>query len=162
MNACGRKCFAACRAGLLGSVLIAQACATGSQRTWPDDAPNCSVPTPPESAGAYVTPGGFLLVHPRNAQFGRAYTGCRTIWVVQDPQRTPLLMRQYFENGELRTVEAWNGRGGASPVARCAARDDEPRCAGLADNPLMSHDLPTWPRFCIEQAERPECSADPE
>ncbi|MCP2821111.1 hypothetical protein NK918_24465, partial [Salmonella enterica subsp. enterica serovar Typhimurium] len=42
---------------------------------------HCALRAPPPEAGAYVTPGGFLLAFPRNSGVGRDYTGCRTLWV---------------------------------------------------------------------------------
>ena len=64
----------------------------------------------PADAGTYVTPGGFLLVWPRNAGFARDYSGCRTLWVMQSADDTPLLMRLYFRSGRLEAVQGFDGR----------------------------------------------------
>lgn len=41
--------------------------------------PTCTVDRPPPDAGLYATPGGFLMVHPRNAALSDGYTGCKTL-----------------------------------------------------------------------------------
>ena len=55
------------------------------------DAPNCSVDQPPSDSGAFGTPGGFLLVYPRNAGLSDRYTGCKTLWVVDAPGHETLM-----------------------------------------------------------------------
>jgi hypothetical protein len=127
----------------------------------PADGRHCALQAPPPDAGAYATPGGFLLAFPRNSGVGRDYTGCRTLWVVQGPDDTPLLMRLYFRGGRLAVAEARDGRGG-SEVRRCVLPSTDRACAGLEDNPLVALDLPTWPRVCIEQPDEPACAQDPE
>jgi hypothetical protein len=74
------------------------------------DAPNCAVEQPPPDAGAYATPGGFLLVHPRNAGLTDGYTGCKVLWVVDAPDRFHRLMVLYFERGKLRVAQGYDGR----------------------------------------------------
>lgn len=127
----------------------------------PADGRHCALEAPPQEAGAYVTPGGFLLAFPRNSAVGRDYTGCRTLWVVQGPDDTPLLMRLYFRGGRLAVAEAQDGRGGGE-VRRCVLPSTDRACAGLQDNPLVALDLPTWPRVCTEQPDEPACAQDPE
>lgn len=127
----------------------------------PADARHCALQTPPPDAGAYVTPGGFLLAFPRNSGVGRDYTGCRTLWVVQGPDDTPLLMRLYFRGGRLAVAKAQDGRGGRE-VRRCVLPSTDRACAGLQDNPLVALDLPTWPRICTEQPDEPACAQDRE
>jgi hypothetical protein len=127
----------------------------------PADGRHCALQAPPPEAGAYATPGGFLLAFPRNGGVGRGYTGCRTLWVVQGPGDTPLLMRLYFRGGRLTVAEAHDGRGGLE-VRRCVLPSADRACSGLQDNPLAALDLPTWPRICTEQPELPACTQDPE
>lgn len=127
----------------------------------PADGRHCALQAPPPDAGAYVTPGGFLLAFPRNRGVGRDYTGCRTLWVVQGPDDTPLLMRLYFRGGRLAVAEAQDGRGGRE-VRRCVQPSTDRACAGLQDNPLVALDLPTLPRICTEQPDEPACAQDPE
>lgn len=149
-----------------GGVLLA-ALLTGTvqaaEPAIPAGAEHCALRAPPADAGAYVTPGGFLLVHPRSRALPGDYTGCKSLWVVQGPDRTPLLMRLYFSNGILALAEAYDGRG-TSPAPRvtCAVPDHRPECQGLGDNPLMELHTPTWPRACMERPELPACTKDPE
>ncbi|WP_018413299.1 hypothetical protein [Methyloversatilis thermotolerans] len=121
----------------------------------------CALQVPPADAGAYVTPGGFLLVHPRSAAMGRGYTGCRTIWVVQSDDDMPLLMRVHFRAGRPVAVDGYDGRGGQT-VRRCDLPSSQPACAGLDDHPLLAPDLPTWPRVCVDRPELPACRAAPQ
>jgi len=123
---------------------------------------SCALAAPPAEAGAYVTPGGFLLIHPRNAALADDYSGCKQVWIMRAPGDTPLLMRLRFERGRRVMAEAFDGRGGTAARARCAASDASPACAGLADNPMAQLHVPTWPRVCAEDADRPECAQAPE
>ena len=75
------------------------------------DAPNCKIEQPPPDAGAYATPGGFLLVHPRNVHLTDDYTGCKVLWIVDAPDRFHRLMTLYFERGKLRIALGYDGRG---------------------------------------------------
>lgn len=127
----------------------------------PADGRHCALTQPPADAGAYATPGGFLLVWPRNAGFGRDYSGCRTLWVMQSADDTPLLMRLYFRGGRLEAAQGFDGRGGQS-ARTCVRPFDAPGCGGIADNPLTAPDLPTWPRICTEQPDHAVCRRDPE
>jgi hypothetical protein len=128
----------------------------------PQGAPNCALQAPPAAAGAYVTPGGFLLVYPRSRALPPGYSGCKIFWVVQSPDRLTLLMRLYFSNGELALAEAHDGRGGPTPRATCAVPDHRPECQGLGENPLLALHTPTWPRACMDEPSLPACTGDPE
>ena len=129
----------------------------------PAGAANCAVEQAPKDAGAYVTPGGFLLVYPRNAALTDDYTGCKSLWVVDSPQRINRLMTLYFERGKLRIAIAYDGRAPASPPrATCVLPGASPGCEDIDSNPLAALRLPTYPRSCTENADAPECSTDPE
>jgi len=139
--------------------------ASVSARADPDGdagAPNCALMRPPADAGVYVTPGGFLLVHPRNAALSETYTGCKQVWVMRPPGDAALLMRVYFEQGRRTSAQAFDGHGGQTPVADCKLGDRSASCAGLDDNPLAALYLATWPRRCADDADKPECARDPE
>jgi len=123
-------------------------------------APNCSVDQPPAEAGAAAFPGGFLLVHPRNAALTDRYTGCKTIWVVDAPDRFIRLMVLYFENGRLRVAHSYNKDG--SSRGTCGLPGQSPGCEGVDSNPLAALRLPTWPRSCMTQPEAPQCKKEPE
>jgi len=126
------------------------------------DAPNCAVDQPPPEAGAYATPGGFLLVHPRNVHLADDYTGCKVIWVVDAPDRFNRLMTLYFERGKLRTALGYDGRGANELRATCKLPDAAPECRGVESHPLSALKLPTWPRSCMTRADAPECKQKPD
>jgi len=122
----------------------------------------CTLAQPPADAGAYVTPGGFLLIHPRNGALAEDYSGCKQVWIMRAPGDTPLLMRLRFAHGLRVMAQVFDGRGGTTPRASCAAADTSAACADLADNPLAQLRVPTWPRACAVDAEQPECSQAPQ
>ena len=126
------------------------------------DAPNCAVDQPPSDAGAYATPGGFLLVHPRNARLSDGYTGCKGLWVVDAPDRFHRLMILYFERGKLRFAQVYDGRGGSQLRATCSWPGAAPACDGAESNPLTALKLPTWPRDCMTRPEAPQCAKEPD
>ena len=124
------------------------------------DAPNCRIDRPPPDAGLYATPGGFLLVHPRNAGLSDGYTGCKTLWVVDTPDRFIRLMILYFENGRLRVARAYDREG--TVRGTCTVPSQARECEGLESNPLAALRLPTWPRSCMDRPTDPQCAKDPD
>jgi hypothetical protein len=122
---------------------------------------HCALTQPPAAAGAYVTPGGFLLVYPRNAEIGERYSGCRLIWVMQEAAFTPLLLRAQYRRGVLYRVQGYDGRGGDNATT-CTLPTTDPACAGLASHELLVLNLPTWPRVCTVDPAAAACRADPE
>ncbi|MBP6900694.1 MAG: hypothetical protein KBC73_11425 [Burkholderiaceae bacterium] len=128
------------------------------------DAASCRQLQPPADAGVAATPGGFVLVHPRNADLPAQYSGCRTLWVMQSEDRLPLLMRVHFQQGRAVAVEAFDGRGDApqAPPRRCSIPSGERACAGVEQHPFVARQLPTWPRICAVEPQRPVCQGDPQ
>ena len=127
------------------------------------DAPNCKVDQPPPDAGAYGTPGGFLLVHPRNAYLADDYTGCKVVWVMDAPDRFHRLMTLYFEGGKLRVALGYDGRGANELRATCILPGaTQPGCGGVESHPLSALKLPTWPRSCTTRPDAPECKRKPD
>lgn len=126
------------------------------------DGPNCATDQPPSHAGAYVTPGGFLLVHPRNANLSDSYTGCKVIWVVDAPDRFHRLMILYFERGKLRVAQGYDGRGENQLRATCTVPSTAPGCDGVESHPLSALRLPTWPRSCMTRPDAPQCKREPD
>lgn len=122
---------------------------------------HCDLAQPPTDAGAYATPGGFLLVYPRNHGVGKDYSGCRLIWVMQEAAFTPLLLRAQYRRGVLYRVQGYDGRGGDNATT-CTLPTTDPACAGLASHELLVLNLPTWPRVCTVDPAAAACRADPE
>jgi hypothetical protein len=121
----------------------------------------CDLVQPPADAGAYATPGGFLLVHPRNAEVGPDYSGCRLIWIMQDATFTPLFIRAQYRRGALFRVQRYDGRGGDTATT-CALPSRDPTCAGLTHHELLVLDLPTWPRVCSVDPSQQVCDSAPQ
>lgn len=129
---------------------------------FPAGARDCALITPPAESGVFVTPGGILLIYPRNASVPEDFTGCRTIWVVRGTGDWPLLTRLYFQAGRLSRVQRFDGRGGTQAQISCSLPTEEKGCGGLEDNPLTALRVPTWPRICLNQPGLPVCGRDPE
>jgi len=123
-------------------------------------APNCAVDQPPPDAGAFATPGGFLLVHPRNVALTDRYTGCKTLWVVDTSDRFIRLMILYFEGGRLRIAHAYNKDG--SSRGTCTLPGQSSRCEGVESNPLAALKLATWPRICMTRPDAAQCKKEPD
>jgi len=122
--------------------------------------PNCTVDQPPPDAGAFGTPGGFLLVHPRNAGLSDRYTGCKTLWVVDAPDRYVRLVTLYFQEGRLRVAQSYNKDG--SSRGTCTLPGRSPACEDVESNPMAALRLATWPRVCITSTHAPQCTKDPD
>ena len=123
-------------------------------------APHCTVDRPPPDAGLYATPGGFLLVYPRNSELSDRYTGCKTLWVVDTPDRFIRMMILYFENGRLRVAHSYNKDG--SSRGTCTLPGQSAGCEGVDSNPLTALRMPTWPRMCMDRPNEPRCAKEPD
>jgi hypothetical protein len=123
-------------------------------------APNCTVNQPPPDAGLYATPGGFLMVHPRNAGLSDGYTGCKTLWVVDTPDRFIRMVTLYFEQGRLRVAQSYNKDG--SSRGTCTLPGQSAGCEGVDSNPLTALRMPTWPRMCMDRPNDPQCAKEPD
>lgn len=139
----------------------------------PADAPNCRVSAPPASAGIFATPGGFVIVFPRNDALTDRYTGCKLLWIA-DTDRTPRLATLYFERGQLTRAVAHDVRdAGGAVEAACAfpegrsllpnagRRLGDAACRGFSGESLYALRVPTWPRSCMTKPDDAVCSADP-
>jgi hypothetical protein len=156
----------ACGAAMLfASVVHALA---GTAPWFPDDA-SCRVLQAPADAGAVVTPGGFLLVHPRNDRLPADYDGCKTLWIVDEPEVPRRWSTLLFEGGRLRRAVLWQRD--APDVAdrvcdqpgfdQSVALRAQPPCSGIDDNELVALHLASWPRICMTEPDREECRQDP-
>lgn len=140
----------------------------------PMKAPNCAVASPPETAGVAVTPGGFVMVFPRNAALRREYTGCKVLWVV-DGERYLRLATLVFESGALRRAVAHDVRSpsgaldaacafpeGKSLLPKAGRRMADAGCAGFTGDAFYALHLPTWPRTCMSAPDGAECRREPD
>lgn len=143
--------------------------AVGTERAlFPSD-PSCAVLHAPPEAGAVVTPGGFLLVHPRNARLPAHYSGCKTLWIMDTDPAPRRWSTLWFREGRLQRAVLWQREapqvvdrvcdmpGGTPPGATAA----EP-CTGVEGNALMALFLPSWPRACTVDTTLAACAGEPE
>ena len=139
----------------------------------PAKAMHCALKDPPEQAGIAATPGGFVMVYPRNAALTDTFTGCKLMWIV-DGSKAPRYATLYFENGKLAIAAAHDTRGDPSKLrAACAFPEGKsllPKsgqqtsdigCAGLAEDSFYALRVPTWPRLCLTDSAAVVCQEDP-
>lgn len=139
----------------------------------PAKAANCSVDAPPADAGIAATPGGFVMVHPRNDAISDRYTGCKVLWVV-DGERTPRLATLYFEAGTLSRAIAHDVRDpkgaidaacdvktGRSLLPSAGRRATDATCRSVPPDEFYALRLATWPRRCVTEPDVAVCKADP-
>lgn len=139
----------------------------------PAGATNCAVTAPPTTAGLFGTPGGFVMVFPRNDGLTDRYTGCKALWVV-DVDRMLRLATLYFENGTLARAIAHDVRDPKGGVeGACDIKTGKtllpgkPRsatdaaCRGFEGEELYGLRVPTWPRRCLTEPDAAVCKQDP-
>lgn len=139
----------------------------------PASAANCALSQPPDAAGLFATPGGFVMVYPRNDRISKQYTGCKLLWVV-DGERMMRLATLYFDGGTLSRVLAHDVRdargtieavcdvqGGRSLMPNSGRRADDGACRGMPREGLYDLRVPTWPRRCLTEPDAPVCKEDP-
>ncbi len=139
----------------------------------PAQATHCAIVDPPEQAGIAATPGGFVMVFPRNAALTDTFTGCKLLWIV-DGATMRRFVTLYFRNGALAIAAAHDIRGDPAKLTGACAfpggksllpKDGQPprdaACAGFAGEAFYALRLPTWPRRCVTDPDAAICKADP-
>ncbi len=139
----------------------------------PATATNCAVTAPTAAAGIAATPGGFLMVQPRNEAIGDQYTGCKLLWVV-DTDRMLRVATLYFDSGVLRLAIAHDVRdpkggieaacdlkAGRSLLPKAGRRADDATCRTMPRDELYGLRLATWPRGCLTAPEAAICKQEP-
>lgn len=139
----------------------------------PAAAPNCAIESPPAAVGLAVTPGGFVMVYPRNDALTKQYTGCKILWVVTG-ERPPRFATLYFKEGVLAVAAAHNTRDatgrldsacafpeGKSLMPNAGREIKDSGCRGLTNNGFDQLYLPTWPRICMTDPKAAVCLQDP-
>lgn len=138
--------------------------AIAAENTAPDFPadPSCQRMEPPGDAGAVATPGGFMLVHPRNDRIRDDYSGCKTLWIYDDPDMPRRWATLLFQRGRLIRAVIWHrdAPDRADRVCDRSRPDSEP-CSGMEGNELVALRLASWPRVCMSDPDRKECQGDP-
>jgi hypothetical protein len=150
--------------------MAAMACMAGAHAAEPGlpDAASCTGATAPGDAGLVATPGGFMLVHPRNADLPDDYTGCKTLWVMDVDPAPWRWATLWFRGGRLQRVVS-HSRDAAAPrvcdmpgATPPAGHASAPACEGLDDHPWIALRLPSWPRACAAENPPAICEGAPE
>lgn len=150
--------------------LVALACMQAAHAAQPGlpEVPSCTLATAPDDAGLVATPGGFMLVHPRNADLPDDYTGCKTLWVMDVDPAPWRWATLWFRDGRLQRVVS-TLKGAPAPrvcdmpgVTLATGYAPAPACEGLDDHPWVSLRLPSWPRACAGDAPPAVCEKEPE
>jgi hypothetical protein len=129
------------------TVMLASAAGPASAQSLRDiiplDAAHCALTAAPPDAGIAATPGGFVMVFPRNAALSDEYTGCKVMWIV-DTDQLRRFATLYFIGGKLKTAVAHEIREPAAPLlGACAFRRRSVLWAATGD---LAADLPHEPR----------------
>jgi len=154
-------------------LLPAMSLAQSVKEVIPATEPNCAFENPPAAAGLAATPGGFVMVYPRNDALPPQYTGCKSMWIVNG-ERYSKMATLYFKEGTLVTAAAHNVRDASGKLdAACTFPDgksllpnagrqiSDAGCKGFAGEPFYKLHLPTWPRICLTDPKAAICQQDP-
>lgn len=139
----------------------------------PAAAANCAIDAPPDNAGIAATPGGFVMVQPRNDAISDHYTGCKVLWVV-DVDRMRRLATLYFYAGTLAHAIAHDVRSavgaieavcdvaaGKSLLPQAGRRADDAACRSVPRDEFYALRVATWPRRCLSDVDAAVCKAEP-
>lgn len=161
-------------AGVCSVLLSGLSWAQGIADFVPKGAKHCALTQPPPDAGLIATPGGFLMVYPRNAALQSEYTGCKLLWIVETEERYLKLATLYFKAGKLALAASHDFRNAPEQLeAACAfpqaksllpnsgrqVTDEE--CAQFEAEGLYALRTPSWPRQCALEPENQICQEDP-
>ena len=162
----------ACLLSLLATAATTAAAQTVAKLV-PAGATHCALAAPPAQAGVAVTPGGFVMVFPRNDALSDNFTGCKLLWVV-DSDKRKRFATLYFTNGKLAIAIAHDVRdsvgsvvgacafpGGTSLLPKGGQQVSDAGCRGFADDGFYALRLPTWPQSCLKETKAAVCLADP-
>ena len=139
----------------------------------PARATHCALSDAPEQAGLVATPGGFVMVFPRNDALTDSFTGCKVLWIV-DGVKLRRFATLYFKSGKLAIAAAHDIRGDPGKVTGACAfpegksllpKDGPPSrdasCSGFSGEAFYALRVPTWPRRCLTDVDAAVCKADP-
>jgi len=139
----------------------------------PAQATHCALTAPPAQAGIAGTPGGFVMVFPRNDALTDNFSGCKLLWVV-DVDRMRRFATLYFRNGKLAIAIAHEVRDSTGAIAGACALPEgksllpnsgrqisDAACKGFTEDSFYALRLPTWPRSCLTDTRAAVCVADP-
>lgn len=139
----------------------------------PASALHCADDKPPAASGLAGTPGGFVIIHPRNDALTKQYTGCKMMWVVNG-ERHQKFATLYFKDGVLAVAAAHRVRDASGQLDGACAypegkslfpdagrRISDSGCVSLAKEAFYGLYLPTWPLTCLTDPKAVICQQEP-
>lgn len=155
-------------------ILQGAALAQSVDNFMPRDAANCDIRLPPADAGLIASPGGFVVIYPRNAALTPGYTGCKRLWIAGPGERFSTFATLYFKGGQLAVAASHDFRNdpeklegvcalpaGKSLLPDSGRRYTDKACAGIASEGLYSLMTPSWPRLCAKESTNKVCQEEP-
>ena len=126
----------------------------------PTDAPNCSLKSPPSTAGEDNPQGGLMKFFPRAKDIPRAYSGCQLVWLQLDGAWVPFSTR-FYSAGTLRTF--YGPHLGGKPTSICHFENGKLTAASTGSCPSFeeaSRPAPSLAPGCIttRKQQGAECS----
>ena len=157
----------------LGVVVATPAAAQVVADLVPAQSTHCALTSPPAQSGIAGTPGGFVMVFPRNDALKDNFTGCKLLWVV-DVDKMMRFATLYFKDGKLAVAIAHDVRDSKGAIAGACAlpagksllpnsgrKIDDAGCKGFTEDSFYALRLPTWPRSCLTDTKAAACKAEP-
>lgn len=133
-------------------------------------APHCALTSPPANAGLAISPGGFIVMHPRGVDVPSDYTGCRVLWVADSDTIFRRFATLYFKQGQLAVAVAHEPQDERATVRtacafpsskslmRAPGNKSDSNCRGILEEPLYGLKPESYPRVCMQRPDAPECN----
>jgi len=122
----------------------------------PVDGPNCSLKSPPSTAGEDNPHGGLMKFYPRAKDIPAGYTGCQIAWLQREGGWTSFSTR-YYSEGALRAFYGPPIGGGGKPTSVCLFESGKPSPASTGACPSFeeaSKPAPSLAPGCITANKR--------
>lgn len=94
---------------------------TASVKTFAND--NCNLNLPPIDSGEDGERGVLLNIYPRKSMMPKNYSGCQTVWMLQNDGVWEKIMIGEFKNGQILRVKLPSSVEG--PIQHCLFKDDK-------------------------------------
>jgi hypothetical protein len=135
---------------LLGLSVAVSGCATVKVGA------NCELISPPDGAGVDGVHQTLLKIYPRKSSIGDSYSGCQTVWVIEDGRWSPVMVG-IFEKGQLTRMRFPSKPN--DPVEQCLMKSsvlvhgDRDICSAMDAFPYSSA-----PQSCLDQTSTEEAT----
>jgi len=79
---------------------------------------NCDLQIPPASSGEMSAEGGQMRIYPRSTEMPKRYSGCQTVWAVNESKNEAIFMLQtHYLDGSVTELRAID-RGPADKICK--------------------------------------------